>query len=190
MKRVRFFLELLPRTDFADIFEVKSKRLIHKGNVRTEWHQNTSELISSYAYNDFKRSVITRFMRNGSAATYSNGRIRFLVDLVPGGSWHTCCQHAFLGEEASRASRLCVHMLRDASSPVEQELASWRKVTTSVTSSNEDVYRLFRQSVEDMAALRVGKSWSAERIHSCRWRPLVRHRAVPGRQRASGLGRG
>jgi hypothetical protein len=29
------------------------------------------------------------------------------------------------------------------------------KVTTSVTSSNEDVYRLFRQSVEDIAALRL-----------------------------------
>src|SRR6266571_2997765 len=31
----------------------------------------------------------------------------------------------------------------------------WRKVATSVTSANEDVYRLFRQSVEDMAALRL-----------------------------------
>lgn len=46
-------------------------------------------------------------------------------------------------------------MLRHEESPIEQELSHWRKVTTSVTSSNEDVYRLFRQSVEDMAALRL-----------------------------------
>jgi glycogen debranching enzyme len=156
MNRVRFSLELSLRTDFADIFEVKSKRLVRKGNVTTEWNQNTSELISSYEHNEFRRSIITRLMRSGSAATYSNGRIRFLVDLDPGGSWHTCCQHTFLErKEASTTPHLCVHMLRDAESPVEQELANWKKVTTSVTSSNEDVYRLFRQSVEDMAALRL-----------------------------------
>jgi N-terminal domain of (some) glycogen debranching enzymes len=43
MRRVRFSLELSLRTDFADIFEVKSKRLVRKGNVTTEWRQNTSD---------------------------------------------------------------------------------------------------------------------------------------------------
>jgi glycogen debranching enzyme len=156
MRRVRFSLELSLRSDFADIFEVKAKRLVRKGNVTTEWHPETSELISSYENNEFRRSVVTRLTRRGSAATYSNGRISFLVDLEPRGSWHTCCQHEFLGgTRASKAPHPCVHMLRDAKSPIEQELSNWRKVTTSVTSSNEDVYRLFRQSVEDMAALRL-----------------------------------
>jgi glycogen debranching enzyme len=156
MRRVRFSLELSLRTDFADIFEVKAKRLVRKGNVTTEWHLKASELINSYEHNEFRRSVVTRLMHSGSAANYSNGRISFLVDLDPQGSWHTCCQHTFLEEERpSKASHLCVHMLRHEESPIEQELSHWRKVTTSVTSSNEDVYRLFRQSVEDMAALRL-----------------------------------
>src|SRR5260370_37363738 len=134
MRRVRFSLELSLRTDFADIFEVKSKRLVRKGNVMTVWHAETSELISSYQHNEFRRSVVTRLRRSGSAANYSNGRISFLVDLDPGGSWHTCCQHAFLGgREVSKIPHLCVHTLRDAESPVEQELANWKKVTTSVT---------------------------------------------------------
>src|SRR5437899_2920750 len=59
MRRVRFSLELSLRTDFADIFEVKAKRLVRKGNVTTEWRPKTSELINSYEHNDFKRSVIT-----------------------------------------------------------------------------------------------------------------------------------
>jgi glycogen debranching enzyme len=155
-QRVRFSLELSLRTDFADIFEVKAKRLIRKGNVKTEWRPERSELINSYDHNEFRRSVVTRLMRSGSTPTYSNGRISFLVDLDPGGVWHTCCRHAFLGgEESPKTSRLCVHMLRDARSSVEQALSSWKEATTSVTSSNEDVYRLFRQSVEDMAALRL-----------------------------------
>ena len=156
MRRVRFSLELSLRTDFADIFEVKGKRLVRKGNVSTEWRAETSDLISSYEHNEFKRSVVTRLTHSGCAAHYSNGRISFLVDLEPRGSWHTCCQHEFLGvERVSKAPHPCVYMLRDAKSPIERELSKWRELTTSVTSSNEDVYRLFRQSVEDMAALRL-----------------------------------
>jgi glycogen debranching enzyme len=155
MRRVRFSLELSVRTDFADIFEVKAKRLVRKGNVITEWRTETSELISSYEHDGFRRSVVTRMLRSGSAANYSNGRIRFLVDLEPRGSWHTCCQHEFIGGKRESNFCPCVHRLRDAGSPVERELSDWRKITTSVTTSNEDVYRLFRQSAEDMAALRL-----------------------------------
>jgi len=155
-QRVRFSLELSLRTDFADIFEVKAKRLVRKGNVSTEWRPETSELISSYEHKEFKRSVVTRLTHSGCAAHYSNGRISLPVDLEPRGSWHACSQHQFLGgETAPKTPRRCVHILRNARSPIERELSKWREVTTSVTSSNEDVYRLFRQSVEDMAALRL-----------------------------------
>jgi glycogen debranching enzyme len=156
IRRVRFSFELSLRTDFADIFEVKSKRLVRKGNVITEWHSENAELINSYQHNEFKRCMITQLVRSGSPANYSNGRISLLVDLQPRGSWHMCCQHAFVGEEKpARALTLCVHRLREEQSPIERELMNWKKITTSVTTSNEDIYRLFRQSVEDMAALRL-----------------------------------
>jgi len=156
MRRVRFSLELSLRTDFADIFEVKAKRLVRKGNVATEWRPKISELISTYEHDGFKRSLVSRLTHSASAANYSNGRISLLVDMEPRGSWHVCCQHAFLGGEKTWKGRgQCVHTLRDAGSAVEQELSNWKRVTTSVTTSNEDVYRLFRQSVEDMAGLRL-----------------------------------
>jgi len=163
MRRVRFCFELSLRTDFADIFEVKAKRLVRKGNVATEWRPESSELISTYEHNGFRRSLVSRLIRSGSAATYSNGRISFLVDLQPRASWHTCCQHMFSGmEEARSGLDGCVHLLRDAESAIERELTDWKKVTTSVTTSNEDVYRLFRQSVEDMAALRLPQMGEAQ----------------------------
>ena len=46
-------------------------------------------------------------------------------------------------------------VLRNPESEIETDLREWKQVTTSVTTSNEDVYRLYRQSVEDMAALRL-----------------------------------
>lgn len=155
MKRVRFCFEISLRTDFADIFEVKSKRVIRKGNVTSEWHPDSAELISTYEHNSFRRSLVTRIDNCTSHAAYSNGRISFLIDLEPRGSWHACCEHAFVESEALAKSPFrCVHMLRHPDSAVERELSDWKKVTTSVTTSNEDVYRLFKQSVEDMAALR------------------------------------
>jgi len=70
MQRVRFSLELSLRCDFADIFEIKAKRLVRKGNVTTEWRPKTSELINSYEHKDFRRSVVTSLMRSGSRANF------------------------------------------------------------------------------------------------------------------------
>jgi glycogen debranching enzyme len=156
IKRVRFSLEISLRTDFADIFEVKAKRVIRKGNVTTRWNQETSELVSTYEHDGFVRSLSTRVIHSRSHANYNNGRISFLVDLPPRGSWHTCLEH-LMNKPAGlpRRAHHCVHVLRRPGSKIEAGLREWKTVTTSVTTSNEDVYRLFTQSVEDMAALRL-----------------------------------
>jgi glycogen debranching enzyme len=163
MKRVRFLLEISLRTDFADIFEVKSKHVIRKGNVTTEWRAGRAELISRYEHDGFRRSLSTRLLNSGSPPVYSNGRISFLVDLEPRNVWQTCAEH-LLGEcgEIRKAPPRCVHVLRSPESVAERQLSQWKKVTTSVTTSNEDVYRLFRQSLEDMAALRLPRAEGRE----------------------------
>jgi glycogen debranching enzyme len=156
LQRVRFSLELSLRSDFADIFEVKAKRLVRRGNVTTEWRPDTSELINVYEHNGFRRALMTRASRSSSVPAYSNGRISFLIDLEPRGSWHTCCDHTLLaGEQSARTTHRCVDALTAPESHIEQELSHWKQITTSLTSSNEDVYRLFKQSVEDLAALRL-----------------------------------
>jgi glycogen debranching enzyme len=156
MKRARFSLEISLRTDFADIFEVKAKRVVRKGNVTTQWNQETSELVSAYEHKGFMRSLITRAIHSASPANYSNGRISFLVDVAPRESWHCCLEHLVDQPGGSqRPAHPCVHLLRKPDSEIEAGLRDWKSVTTAITSSNEDVYRLFRQSIEDMAALRL-----------------------------------
>lgn len=153
-KRVRFNLELAIRTDFADIFEVKAKRIIRKGNLTTVWNSATSELLTTYQHGGFDRSFLFRIRSNKSPAIFANGRINFLVDLAPGESWHTCCEHEFIEpKRIRRASSQCCHEFQRSENAAE--LKKWKELTTSVTSPNEDIYRLFKQSVEDMAALRL-----------------------------------
>ncbi|MGH9327462.1 MAG: amylo-alpha-1,6-glucosidase [Terriglobia bacterium] len=162
MQRVRFNLEIAPRTDFADIFEVKSKRVIRKGKITTQWNPTTAELVSAYQHGDFRRSFLFRIKSNSSPATYANGRINFFVDLAPGASWHTCCEHEFIEPKRRWHSlTLCSHRIEESQNVAD--LTRWRQRTTSITTANEDVYRLFRRSVEDMAALRLPLPESTER---------------------------
>ena len=154
MKRVRFNLEISLRTDFADIFEVKAKRVIRKGNVTTLWNAERAELINTYEHETFKRSLRFRLAASSSPASYSNGRVRFFVDLTRGGSWHTCCRYVFVeGAKARRSAYDCSRSLEQSKNAAQ--MAKWKEVTTSITTANEDIYRLFKQSVEDMAALRM-----------------------------------
>jgi glycogen debranching enzyme len=154
MERARFNLELALRNDFADIFEVKEKRVIRKGNVTMHWDPDKSELLTTYQHEAFCRSFKFRVTANDSHAVIANGRINFLVDLAPGESWHTCFEHEFV--EPGRIWRSPIQGCHETEqSENAMQLDNWRKMTTSITTANEDIYRFFKQSVEDMAALRL-----------------------------------
>lgn len=151
---VRFNLEVALRSDFTDLFEVKLGRLVRRGRIVTRWHERRSELETSYANRDFRRSLVYRILNNTSPPGYANGRVTFEVELGPGATWHTCCHYLFVRDGAVRAPRpACYH---DRAATDQDRLhRQWLDVATKVTSANEDVYRLYRQSVEDMGALRL-----------------------------------
>jgi len=156
-KHVHFSLEILMRTDFADIFEVRAKQLIRRGNIETEWNREGQQLTTEYSNRGFRRTHIVRLECPSSKAVYGNGRIVFEIDLPAGATWHSCCKHDLVEPERHRrAPSECARASnRSESSHI---LSHWKEVTTHITTSNEDVYRLYRQSVEDLAALRLPMS--------------------------------
>ena len=151
---VRFNLEIALRSDFADLFEVKAGHLVRRGRIVTQWQEGRGELETSYTNRDFRRSLVYRLVNSSSAPTYANGRVTFEVELAPGATWHSCCQYLLLRDEAGRApQRACYH---DAAETDQDRLyRHCLEVATKVTTANEDIYRVYRQSVEDMAALRL-----------------------------------
>jgi len=52
-KEIRIVLELALRSDFADIFEVKTKRFVQRGRVQSRWDEKESQLRTTYTDNDF-----------------------------------------------------------------------------------------------------------------------------------------
>jgi glycogen debranching enzyme len=151
---VKFNLEVALRSDFADIFEVKSHRFVRRGRIATEWDQKGHTLRTSYANHDFERVFTYSLSDSGSPPVYANGRITFPILLESRASWHSCCEYTFGAQRRMRRPlRRCYRL--PGNTRIEEKQRRWMAQATSLTSANEDVYRLFRQSVEDIGALRL-----------------------------------
>src|SRR5262249_9468547 len=79
MKRLRFQLEVAFRCDFADIFEVKSGRIVRRGKITTEWSEQEQRVRTVYSNRDFCRAVTTSVVRTPRKAVSANGRLSFEV---------------------------------------------------------------------------------------------------------------
>ena len=154
MKPVRFNLEISIRSDFADLFEVKSGHIVRRGRIATEWSSDKSQLRTIYRNQDFCREVTILIRQNDSQPVYANGRISFEVHLPPGAAWHSCLLYE-LGDGKARfeAPERCIANSKE--SKAGQRLDDWQQTVLKIRTGNEEFYRLFRQAVADMAALRL-----------------------------------
>src|SRR5262249_40996152 len=154
MKPVRFQLEVALRCDFADIFEVKSGHIVRRGQITTEWSERRQRLRTIYSNREFQQRVTISVSRATSKAVSANGRLSFEVALQPGEAWHACLLYTVADrEQRLDAPRYCVgetHKSRHSLTMTE-----WLKTVVKIETSNEEFYRLFRQALEDMAALRL-----------------------------------
>jgi glycogen debranching enzyme len=144
---VRFNLELALRSDFADIFEVKAHEFVRRGRIVTEWDEKGGALETRYTNRDFSRTLVYRVIEAGASPSYANGRLTFDIALNAGATWHA--RSAYVLE--------CSGKVRTPAAPTDFERLQheWLGAATRLTSSNEEVYRLYRQSVADTGALRL-----------------------------------
>ena len=150
----RFQLEIALRCDFADIFEVKSGHIVRRGRITTDWSEPHQQLRTTYLNGDFGRAVTISPTRLPVRAVYANGRLSFEVALEPGKAWHCCLLYELADRDRNFAAPPdCVgysHQSHHA-----ETMADWLKNVVEIRTSNEEFYRLFRQALEDMAALRL-----------------------------------
>jgi glycogen debranching enzyme len=154
-KAVCFNLEIALRSDFADIFEVKTGHSVRRGRITTEWSQSAQCLTTAYRNQDFSREVAVSALNNDTPALYANGRITFEVELAPGAIWHTCLLYDLSdGEQRYAAPRTCEKVGRTDSDNI-RSLDEWHAAVLKVESSNYTVTQLFIQATDDLAALRL-----------------------------------
>ena len=141
-KRVRFQLEIASRSDFADIFEVKSGRIVRRGRITTDWSKAHQQLQTNYRNGEFTRALIVRPQQQ--KAVYANGRMSFEVELEPGAAWHCCLLYTLIdGDQQVAGPRTCIGQAHK--SHHAETLADWLRTVLKVRTSNEEFYRLYRQ---------------------------------------------
>jgi glycogen debranching enzyme len=153
-KSVTFNLEIVIRSDFADIFEVKSGKIVRRGAITTEWYPGEAKLCTRYKNKNFRRELIIEIKKGGSPVVYSNGRLSFQITLRPGGKWHACVLYSVAeGDVIHRPPNDCFQS--HGESIIGQRLDSWRETALKVETSNDDFRRFYEQSLADMAGLRL-----------------------------------
>ena len=157
-KKISFTLELALRSDFADIFEVKSKRFVNRGRMLTQWDMQERRLRTTYDHDDFHRAVTYWIPSSDVPVGYANGRIFFEIELEPGQEWHTCGeiileqgQHVMAPVYGHRTPE----QLEEPLSKLDNLQVHWLESSPQLLTPNEHVYRAYRQTVEDMGALRI-----------------------------------
>ena len=152
---VRFNLEIAIRADFADIFEVKSGRIVRRGRITTLWSQKRQALHFTYRNKDFCREMIVLTGEgDGEPVVNANGRLSFEIALDAGQAWHRCLMYDLVdGEKRNLAPRGCTDTAEISNYAVEME--DWRRVVLKIGASNEEFYRFYNQGVQDMEALRL-----------------------------------
>ncbi len=153
-RRVRFRLEVLLRSDFADIFEVKSGHIVQRGRIASRWLHDPPRLETTYRHADFCRSITVTPARHEGVVSYANGRISFELDIAPKGSWHACLLHE-LGD-GSHAEPAPPHCIGEHAPLWDGDDAqTWRLSSLKLSASNTAFASLFDQAVRDMNALRL-----------------------------------
>jgi glycogen debranching enzyme len=146
---VRFNLEIDIRSDFADVFEVKLNRIVHRGRIATEWSETLQRLRTTYHNEDFTRAVFIGARQGEHPATYANGRLSFEVRIAPTYTWHCCLLYDLIdGNRHFHAPHDCTHQ------PSKGE-TDWQEAALKIRTSNEEFYRCYHQAIEDMSALRL-----------------------------------
>jgi glycogen debranching enzyme len=154
LKPVAFNLEIAMRSDFADLFEVKSSNVVRRGHTTTAWSEKRARLTTAYKNRDFHRRVIASVRRCDSHVVYANGRLTFDLELSPGASWHSCVLYDLgTGEDLNDAPSACIADSGESDS--SQRLNDWRENVLEIQATNGEFEHFYRQSVEDMASLRL-----------------------------------
>jgi glycogen debranching enzyme len=150
-KTVEFQLMLAIRSDFADIFEVKAKQILTRGETETTWKDGI--LTTEYRDGSFYRGIVTEAVNASSKPRYANGRLFFDVVIDPGKKWHTCVNFTALanGDILSPQHTCALPHETEAGKVREDFLCS----ATKLRSSNAEMAGFYQQALVDMAALRI-----------------------------------
>jgi glycogen debranching enzyme len=152
---IRIVFELLVMSDFADLFEVKAGQVRQREQLTTQWYPRRAELVTTYRHEDFFRRFTYKVVETETPPSYANGRLQFSMRLDAGASWQGCGHLLLQTDQTTRKPLSGCARLGAGDSRSDRLLAHWVRTCTSLHTLNDDLANAYRQSVDDMGALRL-----------------------------------
>ncbi len=147
---IRLVMEVAIESDFADIFDVRRRRLVRRGDLQSSWHESARELHTTYRHESFKRELIVLVERADSHPEFANGRMQFVMNLPPKGTWHTCIEWVPV-IDGKRGRVLPCHAVVNR----HPEMATGVLPPVDIQTSHPTLPLIWRRAVADMEALRM-----------------------------------
>ncbi|HET9756673.1 MAG TPA: glycogen debranching N-terminal domain-containing protein [Candidatus Limnocylindrales bacterium] len=148
---VRLTIEVAILSDFADIFDVKAGRILRRGEVNSRWFRSRGELRTTYVNRDFRRDLVVAVERPGSTPQFANGRLVFVANLPPKGTWHTCLKWL----PVTGAHRRLVTLACNAVDAPLRKIGRTTLPNVAILTPNQVVDRAWDQAVRDLESLRL-----------------------------------
>jgi glycogen debranching enzyme len=142
-------LELGYSSDFADIMEAQEKG---NGEGRS-WEETGSRSVTLWRDRDgYRRGTVLTFNRRG---LIRKQRATFRVRLKPRETWKLCVDMTPIVDGKRRAPLLRCDAFHDHAPKMPLSLGEWLQNAPELTSKDATLEATYRQSVLDLAALRV-----------------------------------
>lgn len=151
-EQAMFQMMLSIRSDFADIFQVKSKQLLTRGHIETTW-QDGKLTVDYHSGKSFHRRLIITTDNASSPPHNANGRLMFDIVLEPGESWHLGLNYMALvdGNVLEPPKNHSTGHITDAG----KQRDGFIEKAMRIQSSNADITDCYQQALTDIGALQI-----------------------------------
>ena len=154
LKSVRISLAIRAGGDFADIFDVKSHRLVGRGDTQTSWSADDARLRTTHVNGSFRRSLSVGPADGAPHPVLRDGTLCFVVDMASQASWSADLDYCVIDGDTVTSSPLS--SFRDRLECEQAAaLARWRSQAIRLVTPYVPLQQLYDQSLDDLAALRL-----------------------------------
>jgi glycogen debranching enzyme len=150
-RTVRLTIEIAIESDFADIFDVKRRAIVRRGELNSRWFRSRQELRTTYANREFRRELAVAVERADAPPQFANGRLVFVAAIPAKSAWHTCLKWLPITGAQRRPPTLDCSAVADP----RRETGAARLPRVSIQAANETVRHTWAQAIRDMEALRL-----------------------------------
>ncbi len=152
---VRLLLAIDLRCDFADIFDVKSHRIISRGDTSSTWSAADGRLETIHTNGPFRRGLSIAPADGAPPPVLRDGLLCFTAELAPQGAWTGDLVYRAINGAAPASGEPLAAFADRAQSPQAAALADWRAQALVLQTPHAGLQQLYDRSLDDLAALRL-----------------------------------